>query len=92
MSTLSADARLTIRNSSISIAAYMRYWAGDGRWGGDRCGCPDDRCIGFHHEAGEECGCLPACIAGVAANPGPAGNNPPLTSLSDARDGVMPLA
>lgn len=27
---------------------------------GDRCGCPDDRCIGFHHAAGEPCPCVAA--------------------------------
>ena len=26
--------------------------------GMDDCGCPDDRCIGYHHEAGEPCGCV----------------------------------
>lgn len=31
-------------------------------WGGDACGCDDDRCIGYHHDPGEECGCLPVLI------------------------------
>ncbi|RGE19019.1 hypothetical protein [Leucobacter sp. wl10] len=31
-------------------------------WGGDACGCSDDRCIGHHHDATDECQCLPAMI------------------------------
>ncbi len=30
-----------------------------GQWHGDDCGCTDDRCIGYHHEAHEDCGCFP---------------------------------
>ena len=26
--------------------------------GGDVCGCPDDRCIGRHHDADTECPCV----------------------------------
>ena len=62
MATLSRDARDTIRASGITVKAYIRHWAGTDTWGGDRCGCPDDRCIGCHHEASEECDCLPVCI------------------------------
>lgn len=28
----------------------------------DACGCTDNRCIGYHHDEHEECGCLPALI------------------------------
>lgn len=28
--------------------------------GGDACGCPDDRCIGYHHDVGEPCRCVEA--------------------------------
>ena len=34
----------------------------DETWRGDRCGCIDDRCIGYHHDAHEECSCLPSLI------------------------------
>lgn len=34
-------------------------------WPGDACGCQDDRCIGHHHDAAAECGCLPALIDDV---------------------------
>lgn len=43
----------------ISRARWIAEYYPDGQWGGDRCGCPDDRCIGFHgdHEPGE-CPCV----------------------------------
>jgi len=34
----------------------------DGAWGGDKCGCTDDRCIGYHHDATDECQCLPVML------------------------------
>lgn len=37
--------------------AYYGYDVGD-TWPGSPCGCPDDRCIGHHHAADEECGCV----------------------------------
>lgn len=37
----------------------------DGVWGGDACGCPDDRCIGFHHDGPDDCGCLRELLAGL---------------------------
>lgn len=39
-------------------ANYMR----SGTWSGDRCGCMDDRCIGYHHHGEDDCGCLPASL------------------------------
>ena len=39
-------------------ANYMR----SGAWCGDRCGCMDDRCIGYHHSGEDDCGCLPAAL------------------------------
>jgi hypothetical protein len=46
---LDEAARDVLRDAGISQAAYAR-WQGYayGRWGGDACGCPDDRCSGFH--------------------------------------------
>lgn len=63
MAQLTAEARQTIKNSGLTIAAYVRYqmpYSGqDGRtWRGDACGCTDDRCIGHHHNQNDECGCL----------------------------------
>jgi hypothetical protein len=59
---LSKQARSTIKASGITIAAYTRHWFADGKWYGDRCGCPDDRCIGFHHADEGDCGCLPVTL------------------------------
>jgi len=53
-----------------SIAGYVRYWAHDPAapaWTGDRCGCPDDRCAGFHHDPDRECGCLETTLGEYAA-------------------------
>lgn len=43
----------------ITETAWARYWgSGDPVWMGDACGCPDDRCIGYHHLEDDPCGCL----------------------------------
>jgi hypothetical protein len=59
MAKLNEDAKTALRDAGVSQAAWARanYFA-DSRWGGDACGCPDDRCTGFHHYPDEECGCL----------------------------------
>lgn len=42
---------------------YVDAWlTPDGLWAGDKCGCQDDRCIGYHHDESDECGCLEPCI------------------------------
>jgi hypothetical protein len=65
---LNQDARQQLDHAGISMAAYARAlgWA-DGVWGGDKCGCADDRCIGFHHDAGEDCGCLQVLLTEAVA-------------------------
>lgn len=60
---LSPRARQEIQWAGLTVAAYVREWYPDGQWGGDRCGCPDDRCRGHHHGVGEPCGCLASLIA-----------------------------
>lgn len=52
----------TIRYAGLSVAAYVRGHYPDGLWRGAPCGCPDDRCVGSHHEAYEQCDCLPALL------------------------------
>lgn len=71
---LSSLARATIQDHGVSVAAYVRHHDPDGAWRGDRCGCPDDRCRGHHHDPGEECGCLPVVLAEMigAGSPDPA--------------------
>jgi hypothetical protein len=60
---LTGEARSRIRDSGLSIAAYVRYHSGgDLEWYGDECGCSDDRCIGYHHDDNDDCGCLPVLI------------------------------
>ncbi|EWT04823.1 hypothetical protein N864_05800 [Intrasporangium chromatireducens Q5-1] len=68
-SRLSPAARETIRSwwpvagvRPPTIAGYVRHWFPDGQWGGDECGCTDDRCIGYHHDELDECGCLPVLL------------------------------
>lgn len=70
MTALTPTARTTIKlwyfgddtRIVTSIAGYVRRHFGNQGWGGDSCGCPDDRCIGYHHDGGEECQCLPASL------------------------------
>ena len=64
MSQLNGAAESALRDAGVTEADWARAqgWA-DGRWRGDACGCPDDRCIGFHHHKGEDCGCLPVLLA-----------------------------
>jgi hypothetical protein len=73
MTALTKQARETIKNTWVifeppvrfraaTIAGYTRHFFPDGKWHGDRCGCPDDRCIGFHHDNEDDCGCLEPCL------------------------------
>jgi len=57
MSTLTKQARETIKWYG-TITGYTRHYFGDHGWGGDACGCVDDRCIGFHHDREDDCQCL----------------------------------
>jgi len=67
-------AKTLLREHGISTALWARAnWYVDGGWGGDSCGCPDDRCIGHHHDAGGECGCLRALLADFTAGKGTGG-------------------
>ena len=76
MTALNTAAKVMLREAGISQAGWARQWfpcnavPGDRRteigrpvWFGDACGCPDDRCIGYHHDAGEDCGCIVALLA-----------------------------
>lgn len=56
---LNATARAALRDADITVGQWARYNDfADGQWYGDACGCPDDRCIGFHHADPDDCGCL----------------------------------
>ncbi|WP_422733985.1 hypothetical protein ACN26Y_29800 [Micromonospora sp. WMMD558] len=66
MSALTTQARETIKNygwtERVTIAGYTRHYFGEQPWGGDACGCVDDRCIGFHHNDEGDCQCLPVWL------------------------------
>ena len=63
MSALNATAKATLRACGVSQAGWARRnYFSDGKWGGDACGCPDDRCIGYHHDDPDDCGCLRALL------------------------------
>lgn len=63
MTKLNATARQILENHGISAKqwAVIQGWP-DGTWHGDACGCNDDRCIGFHHDKSQECGCIWALL------------------------------
>lgn len=60
---LNETARELLREAGITVAewAHAQYFT-DGVWRGDVCGCPDDRCVGFHHHEDDDCGCLSAFL------------------------------
>lgn len=60
--TLIAQARETLKYAGIKPAQWIKVHGNKVTWTGDRCGCPDDRCFGFHHDELYECECLPAMI------------------------------
>ena len=60
---LNEEAREFLDGRGISVREWAKHWQdGDPEWHGDACGCPDDRCIGHHHEAGEQCGCIRSLV------------------------------
>lgn len=61
--TLNRDARDLLAVYGLTPARWIAYaFPRSRRWRGDDCGCPDDRCIGYHHAEVEPCGCLPALL------------------------------
>jgi hypothetical protein len=60
---LNETARATLRAAGFTPAEWIRIHGWEGRWTGDQCGCPDDRCCnGFHHMRVTDCGCLPVLL------------------------------
>jgi hypothetical protein len=75
VTALNAAAKAALRDAGVTQAGWSRHWfpynavPGDasteiGRpvWLGDKCGCTDDRCIGYHHDEDGDCGCLPVLL------------------------------
>jgi hypothetical protein len=63
MTTLNETARETLREYGVTVAEWCRRNHMGDRWFGDACGCPDDRCIGFHHVGSDDCQCLTALLS-----------------------------
>lgn len=61
MASISRNALEQINAAGFTRAQYVREFSDD-IWHGDRCGCPDDRCIGHHHQNPEDCSCLRAVL------------------------------
>lgn len=71
MRGLSRTARSVIRSYGISPETYcealgLQRALDTGDFGGSRCGCPDDRCAGSHHDEGEPCRCVEVLAAEAA--------------------------
>jgi hypothetical protein len=65
---LNATASRAIREAGFTKAQWAAMWGyTGGEWGGDACGCFDDRCIGHHHEGAGGCGCLESMIDDAVA-------------------------
>lgn len=62
MGTISKQALTEIRWAGLTRAQFVGFASSDGIWYGDRCGCFDDRCAGYHHNEDERCYCLQPCI------------------------------
>jgi hypothetical protein len=61
MSVLGRPAVAQLATWGITRRQWIAEHGGtDGKWYGDRCGCPDDRCTGFHHAEDAFCGCVEA--------------------------------
>lgn len=59
---LNETARAALRAADVTPAEWSAYHRMGKTWTGDACGCPDDRCIGSHHERPDDCGCLPVLL------------------------------
>ena len=60
---LSDEARRTITAHGVAPRDYVLHY----EQAGTTCGCLDSRCIGYHHEVGQSCPCLPVLIQDVQA-------------------------
>lgn len=71
MTALRREVLVGLQMAGVTRKAYVEHWWGPsdkpqgGEWHGDACGCPDDRCIGYHHDEHEDCRCFPVVLAQV---------------------------
>lgn len=67
--TLNATALDRLSVAGISVADWARLnFMSSGEWCGDVCGCPDSRCIGYHHFGPDDCECIVALLGAVAGS------------------------
>jgi hypothetical protein len=68
MAKLNAAAKAALRDAGFTPAQWAVMWGYRGEWGGDACGCLDDRCAnGFHHMGASDCGCLESMLDDAVA-------------------------
>lgn len=68
---LNVHAIATLKEHGLTAADWVRIAGWQGSWGGDVCGCTDDRCAnGFHHMGVDDCRCLEVLIAQHRERPG----------------------
>ncbi|MGW6698809.1 hypothetical protein [Nocardia sp. NPDC055049] len=72
MTALNTDAVETLASAGLTVTDWARHNHMTGEWIGDACGCPDSRCIGFHHDGPDDCACLPALLKDAVVTPAPA--------------------
>lgn len=71
MARLNEYAKIELREAGVTQTQWAHAnYSSDGRWHGDACGCPDDRCIGYHHDGPGDCGCLRTLLASYRAGEG----------------------
>lgn len=46
----------------ITAADWAQEHFGTDTWHGDICGCPDDRCLGNHHDEADPCPCVRSLV------------------------------
>ena len=66
---LNEAAIASLTGYEISREQWIAHHGYNGTRMGDACGCPDDRCAGYHHGADEECGCLPVLLEDQSGAP-----------------------
>jgi hypothetical protein len=66
---LSASVVAALAEEGLTVEDYAGQFSADGVWYGDACGCSDDRCSGFHHDAASNCGCFPVLLEQALDSP-----------------------
>ncbi|WGD37584.1 hypothetical protein [Lysinibacter sp. HNR] len=59
---LSLAAQAELANHGLTPKDWAKIHGHGSQWFGDVCGCPDNRCSGYHHEDWEKCLCITSLI------------------------------